>query len=578
MSIKSMKLTNFRKHKNTKITFEEDLTVIVGENDTGKSSLLHAIQIVMRNERVDFSDFLEKEKPIEIEVEIEDKIFAVNAEILDSRLQQTRILMIPAREAIKLRTSLADLSEDKIKSTAKMFEIRVTSSSRMDTLKANILAELSDRSRYANERFAIKSGALPEGKSYFLNGLQFENIDKFVSETFFRARQKDLWLTSIEGQTLADFIQSKLIEYKVEAEKSISEAGIIDILRQFIPDLRSIEISPTFENKDLAVDTSVSLVTSEGERQSVSKFGDGTRRRVTLALLQHRARSEAESALYFLDEPDTHLHVRAQNELLDALDSIAKSGSQIILTTHSPFMMNSVDTRQVRVFFKEGNIVRSRDNIASESLRDEEFRRLGIENLHLFFSRKFVIVEGETEEAFLPIAYRKFYSRPISRDFIKVIKRSGISDVPRFAEALAQCIKPDDIFVVTDNDALPETRELIEALKTPNVFTVGNREFEDAFQAETVFRAWETYVEAEGGTLGELWTSDEITDLAFDPGTEKFSSRLREKNRGCRVSMTKPKLGVALANYCQLHVLPAEIQTLIKVLNRGISTPENEGS
>ena len=567
MSLKSAKLCNFRKHENSKITFESDLTVIVGENDTGKSTLINAMQIAMRNDKVDVSDFLDRDKPIEIEIEVGGKFYIVNAEIVDSRLQQTRSLAILAKEASEIKTGIDTLDEERVRSISRMLGIRVAANSKMDTLKNNIITELSDRNRYINGKFIIKSESLPEEKSYFLNGLQFENVDRFVSETFFKSRQKELWNTPIGDVTLSEFIQNRLLDYKKEAEKSIYEAGINDILRQFVPNLTHIEINPVFENKDLNVNTTVSIVTSDGERQNVSRFGDGTKRRLTIALLQNKAREESESALYFLDEPDTHLHVKAQNELLDALDSIAKSGSQIVVTTHSPFIMNSVDTRQVRVFSKKDNVVRVRDNIAFETVRDEEFRRLGIENLHLFFSRKFVIVEGETEMAFLPIVYRRFYGRPISRDFVKIIKRSGISDVPRFAEALALCVLPDDIFIITDNDALPETQELIDALKTPNIYTVGKKEFEDAFQAEIVYLAWKTYVESEGSILGENWTSDVITDLAFDPTVEKFSRSLREKNAGCKISMTKPKLGIALANYCEMHVLPPEIQTLIRVLH-----------
>ncbi|MFD2608204.1 hypothetical protein ACFSR9_01955 [Deinococcus taklimakanensis] len=141
---------------------------------------------------------------------------------------------------------------------------------------------------------------------------------------------------------------------------------------------------------------------------------------------------------------------------------------------------------------------------------------------------------------------------------------------------MAKCILPDDIFIITDNDALPETQELIDALKTPNIYTVGKKEFEDAFHAEIIYQAWKNYVESEGVTLGDSWTSDGITGLAFDPNNEKFSSSLRKKNAGCKVAMTKPKLGVALANYCEMHVLPPEIQTLIKVLHGGLTEQEAE--
>ena len=45
MMIKKITLENFRRHKNVTVNFEDRLTLIVGENDCGKSSLLRAIRI-----------------------------------------------------------------------------------------------------------------------------------------------------------------------------------------------------------------------------------------------------------------------------------------------------------------------------------------------------------------------------------------------------------------------------------------------------------------------------------------------------------------------------------------------------
>ena len=571
MNIRKIKAANFRKHEASSINIENDLTVLVGENDTGKSSFIDAIKIVLNDERIQVTDFLDRSVSIKLEVHAQDEVYMVIASLDGESLHTKRFVAFEDRVIAKLRNSFESMTEENLRYWCKKLGIRVASNSRLETLKSQLQDKITDRSNYGDGNFLIESSQIPDIKVYFLSGVQFESIEKFIHETFFRSRQREIWNTPIENTTLSDFIQDKLLLYKTEAESEIEHAGVISIMRQYIPDLKTIEINPIFDKKDVSINLSVQILTQSGERQSVSRFGDGTRRRLTIALLEHKAKTETEGALYLFDEPDTHLHVKAQNELLDALDLICETGNQIITTTHSPFIMNSVDTRQIRIINKYKNVVRIRTNIAFESLRDDEFRRLGIENLHLFFSRKFIIVEGETEEAFIPIAYRKFYGRPISRDFIKIINRRGIDDVPKFAEAMTHFVSPDDVYIIIDNDALPRTQELINALKTPNVYQVGRKEFEDAFSPEIIYRAWEKHVNGLGGMLGSDWNSDSITELAFDEDTEKFSKHLRQKNAGCMVQLTKPSLGIALANYCEMHHLPDELQVIMKVLNSEIN-------
>ena len=45
MKIKSLELTNFRNYKSQKITFSENLNIIVGNNAQGKTNLLESIFI-----------------------------------------------------------------------------------------------------------------------------------------------------------------------------------------------------------------------------------------------------------------------------------------------------------------------------------------------------------------------------------------------------------------------------------------------------------------------------------------------------------------------------------------------------
>ena len=46
MYLKSLGLTNFRSCLDTKISFQSDLTVLVGENNGGKSNVIDAIRLL----------------------------------------------------------------------------------------------------------------------------------------------------------------------------------------------------------------------------------------------------------------------------------------------------------------------------------------------------------------------------------------------------------------------------------------------------------------------------------------------------------------------------------------------------
>ena len=46
-NIKYVRLMGFRKFKDTTITFNEHLNIIVGENEAGKSTVVEAIEIVI---------------------------------------------------------------------------------------------------------------------------------------------------------------------------------------------------------------------------------------------------------------------------------------------------------------------------------------------------------------------------------------------------------------------------------------------------------------------------------------------------------------------------------------------------
>lgn len=106
----------------------------------------------------------------------------------------------------------------------------------------------------------------------------------------------------------------------------------------FLPELTEVKVEPIFHPRDLNIDAKVKF--ENGNEISIENKGDGTNRRMTMALLEFKKEQlripNDDQTIYLFDEPDTHLHVRAQLELVATVEGFSSAGNQVILTTHSP--------------------------------------------------------------------------------------------------------------------------------------------------------------------------------------------------------------------------------------------------
>ncbi|WP_193210087.1 ATP-dependent nuclease, partial [Aliarcobacter butzleri] len=83
MILKSLILKNFRAYKDIKVNFDENMNVIIGQNDVGKSTILEALDIFFGQEviKIDITDF-NKDKEgdkivIGVEFEVDDNLKVV---------------------------------------------------------------------------------------------------------------------------------------------------------------------------------------------------------------------------------------------------------------------------------------------------------------------------------------------------------------------------------------------------------------------------------------------------------------------------------------------------------------------
>lgn len=156
-------------------------------------------------------------------------------------------------------------------------------------------------------------------------------------------------------------------------------------------------------------------------------------------------------AVVLIEEPENHLSYGNLNRLLSLLNSY--QGIQFLCTTHSSFVANKLGLENLIV------IGSATDGIPSTTLKHlpeatySFFRKLpGFETLRLALVDKAILVEGPSDELIIQRAYQDKYGRSPLADGIDVIS-VGLA-FERFL-SIAQLIGKK-VAIVTDNDGNPE--------------------------------------------------------------------------------------------------------------------------
>lgn len=580
MKLRALRIENFRSMKSVEVHFEDDLTLVVGENDFGKSSLIDCIRVVTQGRSVDEADFTYGQTEMKLTVVVDDLEFEKSYALEDGRVSDLGLQARPTTAYISrltewLDSSGTDFSIDEdlesLKTTCRLFGIQVRSNSNPETLQSNLRSRLQDA---ADPNFVIEGAQFPSFNSIQLDGKHFENVSSFFKEAYLKEKQRSLWETPVdESKTILDTVNDAIDSYADEMNEQLESAGVKDKLRVFLPTLTDIKVRPQYTPQDFNLNATVLFLEGDGEID-LNKKGDGTKRRITMALLELKRDASLvggdSSTVYLLDEPDTHLHVRAQMQLLETLHGFADAGNQVIVSTHSPFMINAVSPKQVRLLLSpETN--RTQIKHLTGDFRSEEraLRALGIENVYLFFARRIILVEGQTEEQFLHAYIPRLTGKDPASNLTKIVNVTGIGNVYGFSRALTEIHSVDRVFVLTDNDLSAEMEDLIRSLALPdtNRLPIGTWEFEDAFDPEVIFECWRDYVTECGKTVSKNWNLDDISALrneCADNSAKKYSKELSRLNSGSGVKMTKPLLGMVLGREIEPDKVPESITHLIR--------------
>ncbi|MBX9597064.1 MAG: AAA family ATPase [Burkholderiales bacterium] len=203
----------------------------------------------------------------------------------------------------------------------------------------------------------------------------------------------------------------------------------------------------------------------------ISHQGTGAIRAAVFGLLLFRQQNllreqspENQNLIVCFEEPEIYLHPNAANQMRNKIYELASTNTQIICTTHSPYMI-SLDREVKQVlnnFIDDGNggTKSISFNTHAEYLKlqdnDKEYikmlARFDDSLARVFFARKTLIVEGDTEEIVLRETINRMSpdKQKIILSEIQIIKARGkatIIPLVKYLKALSI-----DLFVIHDSD------------------------------------------------------------------------------------------------------------------------------
>ena len=396
MKIKYLMLKNFRSYKGeTKINFD-DLTVLVGKNDIGKSTILEALDIFFNDgngavkiEKSDLNNQALKEGDNESIISI---CFSELPEsiILDSTVRTTldRVYMLNQDGLLEV------VKKYKSGGKASVFirAMHPTNTNCKDLLlKKNAdLKRIIENKGIACENQNINAVMRKAIWDNYEDNLELQDIEIDVSKedakkiwdklctympvySLFQADRKNSdgdnevqdplkeavkqIINDEELQriltSVAERVESKLREVSERTLEKLREMdpAVAGSLNPVIPETDKLKWADVFKAVSISGDGDI----------PINKRGSGVKRLVLLNFFRAEAERRAKEGhntgiIYAIEEPETSQHSSKQRVLIKALRELTQApDTQVLLTTHSPVIVKELDFENLRLIYEDAD-------------------------------------------------------------------------------------------------------------------------------------------------------------------------------------------------------------------------------
>lgn len=467
MRISKLKIENYRNLDGVAISFDEDVTYIVGENNLGKTNVLDLLNTIFNQAMISEEDFADTERRsgAVVTLKMDEDEIGISGIDIDPATGNTITVCAFADDPDSRIEFVAEESGEKISPSfmrsVHMFRYSTASFNRGDLA--------FDGTRGVGK-------VLSKGIALYLDKEGKEVFD-FLDGNELEGLLEDL------GAIVGDV--PILSSYGVRTGVDSSDSGTLGSLVTLL-DKRGVHFKKAGVGLQYLAIASLSIIESimrlSPKRLQESLCSDGDDKRVLHAVLAY-------------DEPEAHLHPYMQRRLSKSLHRICEGEdtkfnallkeyfgidsikAQLIMVTHSPNILARGYKNIVR--FGQGEdsprVMCGKDINLSDKV--EKHLMLNFESIReAFFARSVLAFEGQTESGAIPV-----FARNLGMDLddygVVPIRAGGKKNVEPLCELLNKFEIPNYSIVDRDNDSLETSGDHI---------TTTERDFE-AEVIETIF-------------------------------------------------------------------------------------------
>ena len=440
MFIQRAIIRNYRCLKYADVRFNEQLNVIVGHNECGKSTLLEAIHLALTGQL--------NARPLQVDLHP----YLFNLDVVLEYIDKLNAQASPEPPSIEIEAFLADdPSLAKLKGTNNSLGLDLPGVSLVIELNP---AHADDFSQYVSDPSEIRT----------------------IPIEYYRTKWRDFADNDIQNARWVP-LRTSLIDASAIRNNAAASRYVVDIVKESLSSKEKVDLALTYRlmkdrflaepkiqiiNDTLATkkghisDKTVSISLDTSARANweagimphlndvpLPLVGKGEQNCVKIKLAME---TSASSHIIMIEEAENHLSYASLNELIGHI--AANAGQrQIFITTHSSFVLNKLGVESV-LLFQNGESMRLTD-LKDTTTQDYFMKLPGHDTLRLILAKRSILVEGPSDELIVQRAYQKKHGKMPLEAGVDVISVNSLA-FKRFLEIAVLLKKTTD--VVTDND------------------------------------------------------------------------------------------------------------------------------
>lgn len=445
LKIARLTIQNFRGIRYASLLLP-DHGVLIGDNNTGKSSVLEAIDLALGPDRlnrrppVDEHDFFQGKYLPGQDTELvlpEGVPPPPGMPVVEEGEVEAAPPDSAAKPRIQVEVLVTDLNEEQLAHFADYIEFWDKTSDQLYQQPnpegidgANILAALRvtfigeydvEDDDFIGETFYTRS--LTEGERE-----SFRKRDKQkCGFLYLRARRTGSRALSLEHGSLLDIILrlrelrpriweetiAQVADYNVASNEKLGVTGILEsiakALKKYVP--KEWGIDPHLKISSLTREHLRSVITAfmatgdSGHAAPFYRQGTGTINMLVLALLSQIADGK-QNVVFAMEEPETAIPPYTQKTIVH---EVRKLSAQALFTSHSPYVLEEFELDETVVLHRDAAGLLTQQKITlpgsvKPKRYRQEFRTRFCEGL---LARRVLVAEGATEAMSLPVAARR---------------------------------------------------------------------------------------------------------------------------------------------------------------------------